>query len=42
MEPPPFGDGNFSTRTDIKQYHDLQWSHRPSVMETLDMAHQPG
>ena len=36
MEPPPFGDGNdIALAMDIWR-QDLQWSHRPSAMETAD------
>ena len=35
MEPPPFGDGNSSkTHADDGSASSLQWSHRPSAMET--------
>ena len=35
MEPPPFGDGNFAYGLQSGQVvRVLQWSHRPSAMET--------
>ena len=39
MEPPPFGDGNSQagkqSRDDVGTVGILQWSHRPSAMETV-------
>ena len=34
MEPPPFGDGNMRAVADELEGDSLQWSHRPSAMET--------
>ena len=34
MEPPPFGDGNSVTGVSVGTRTHLQWSHRPSAMET--------
>ena len=34
MEPPPFGDGNYADRHADWWKVVLQWSHRPSAMET--------
>ena len=34
MEPPPFGDGNLGKQVDGQFPWVLQWSHRPSAMET--------
>ena len=39
MEPPPFGDGNNSgPLTRLRAAVHLQWSHRPSAMETWEVG----
>ena len=40
MEPPPFGDGNVGYQLGRIDQEVLQWSHRPSAMETSQK--QPG
>ena len=42
MEPPPFGDGNNCTLIIMSAQDRLQWSHRPSAMETGQRRHRSG